>query len=101
LINGKADEVLDRLTESAYDIVLIAGKPIDLSDHIARALKLLRSGGLLIIDRALWNDKLADPAQRDPDTVAMRGAIEGLASSEEFVGSLLPVGGGLLVAVKK
>jgi len=101
LINGKADEVLDRLTESAYDIVLIAGKPIDLADHITRALKLLRRGGLLIIDRALWNDKLADPAQRDPDTVAIRGAIEGLANSEEFVGSLLPVGGGLLVAVKK
>jgi hypothetical protein len=31
----------------------------------------------------------------------MRGAIESLANSEEFVGSLLPVGGGLLVAVKK
>jgi predicted O-methyltransferase YrrM len=101
LINGRADEVLDRLTESAYDIVLIAGKPLELADHISRALKLLRSGGLLIIDRALWNDKLADPAQRDPDTVAMRGAIEALASNEDFVGSLLPVGGGLLVAVKK
>ena len=101
LINGRAGEVLDRLTESAYDIVLIAGKPLELSDHIARALTLLRTGGLLIIDRALWNDKLADPAQRDPDTVAMRSAMETLASSEEFIGSLLPVGGGLLVAVKK
>ena len=101
LINGRAGEVLNRLTESAYDIVLIAGKPLELSDHIARALTLLRTGGLLIIDRALWNDKLADPAQRDPDTVAMRSAMETLASSEEFIGSLLPVGGGLLVAVKK
>ena len=101
LINGRAGEVLDRLTESAYDIVLIAGKPLELSVHIARALTLLRTGGLLIIDRALWNDKLADPAQRDPDTVAMRSAMETLASSEEFIGSLLPVGGGLLVAVKK
>ena len=101
LINGRAGEVLDRLTESAYDIVLIAGKPLELSDHIDRALTLLRTGGLLIIDRALWNDKRADPAQRDPDTVAMRSAMETLASSEEFIGSLLPVGGGLLVAVKK
>lgn len=100
LINGRADEVLDRLTESAYDIVLIAGKPADLNGNISRALTLLRIGGVLIIDRALWNDKLADPAQRDPDTVAMRGAVEALAVGEEFIGSLLPVGGGLLVAVK-
>jgi predicted O-methyltransferase YrrM len=100
LINGRADEVLDRLTESAYDIVLIASKPAELSGNISRALTLLRTGGVLIIDRALWNDKLADPAQRDPDTVAMRGSVEALAISEEFTGSLLPVGGGLLVAVK-
>ena len=100
LINGRADEVLDRLTESAYDIVLIASKPVELGENIARALALLRIGGMLIIDRALWNDKVADPAQRDPDTVAMRGTIESLAVSEDFVGSLLPVGGGLLVAVK-
>jgi predicted O-methyltransferase YrrM len=100
LINGRADEVLDRLTESAYDIVLIASKPVDLAGNISRALTLLRTGGVLIVDRALWNDKLADPAQRDPDTVAMRGAVEALAVGEEFIGSLLPVGGGLLVAVK-
>jgi predicted O-methyltransferase YrrM len=100
LINGRADEVLDRLTESAYDIVLIAAKPLDLNANISRALTLLRTGGVLIIDRALWNDKLADPAQRDPDTVAMRVAVEAIAAGEEFIGSLLPVGGGLLVAVK-
>ena len=100
LINGRANEVLERLTESAYDIVLIAGKPMELSANISRALTLLRTGGVLIIDRALWNDKLADPAQRDPDTMSMREAIEALATGEDFVGSLLPVGGGLLVAVK-
>jgi len=100
LINGRANEVLDRLTESAYDIVLIAGKPLELSANISRALTLLRTGGVLIIDRALWNDKLADPAQRDPDTMSMRQAIEALANGEDFVGSLLPVAGGLLVAVK-
>lgn len=100
LINGRANEVLDRLTESAYDIVLIAGKPLELSANISRALILLRTGGVLIIDRALWNDKLADPAQRDPDTMSMREAIEALAKGDYFVGSLLPVAGGLLVAVK-
>jgi predicted O-methyltransferase YrrM len=61
----------------------------------------LRPGGLLIIDRALWNDKLADPAQHDPETSAIRGVVENLALNEDLIGALLPVGGGLLVAVKK
>lgn len=101
LIHGNPQEVLDRLTEIAYDIVLISGKPLALEAHVERSLKLLRPGGLLIIDRALWNDKLADPAQKDPETVAIRGVIENLATNEDLQGSLIPMGGGLLVAVKR
>lgn len=101
LINGNPAEVVDRLTLNAYDISLIAGRPLELEQNIARALKLLRAGGLLIIDRALWNDKVADPAQVDAETVAVRKALESIAENEELVGTLLPVGGGLLVAVKR
>ena len=101
LIHGNSQEVIDRLTESAYDLVLISGKPLELSAHLDRAQKLLRPGGLLIIDRALWNDKLADPTQHDPETSAIRGVVENLALNEDLIGALLPVGGGLLVAVKK
>lgn len=101
LIHGNPQEVLDRLTEAAYDIVLISGRPLELQSHVDRAMKLLSPSGLLIIDRALWNDKLADPNQTDAETTAARGVIESLASNEDLIGALLPVGGGLLVAVKK
>ncbi len=101
LIHGNPQEVLDRLTEAAYDIVLISGRPLELQSHVDRAMKLLSPSGILIIDRALWNDKLADPNQTDAETTAVRGVIESLASNEDLIGALLPVGGGLLVAVKK
>jgi predicted O-methyltransferase YrrM len=64
-------------------------------------MHLLRPGGLLIIDRALWNDKLADSNQQDAETSAVRGVVEALATNEDLIGALLPVGGGLLVAVKR
>jgi len=101
LINGRSEEVLDRLTEDAYDIVFISPRPLELSAHIERAVLLLRKGGLLIIDRALWNDKLADPAQRDPETVALRGALNEIHEDERLHATLLAVGGGLLVASKR
>lgn len=101
LINGNPAEVVDRLTPAAYDIVFISGRPLELESNIGRALTLLRAGGLLIIDRALWNDKVADPAQQDAETSAVRKAIEGLAEHDQLTGTLLPVGGGLLVAVKQ
>jgi predicted O-methyltransferase YrrM len=101
LINGRVDEVLDRLTEGAYDLVFVSSRPVELEGHIAAGVKLLRKGGLLVIDNALWNEKLADPAQRDADTVAIRSAVEHFADNDGFISSLLPVGGGLLVSVKR
>ena len=100
LINGNPEEVLERLTEGAYDIAFISARPLDLANNIDHATKLLRTGGLLIIDRALWNDKVADPAQRDAESMAVRGAVESLANHENLTGSLLPIGGGLLIMVK-
>jgi predicted O-methyltransferase YrrM len=99
LINGRTDEVLGRLTEGGYDLVFIADKVRSLDTHISTARSLLRPGGLLVIDRALWNDRIADPSQRDDGTVAMRTAHAAIADDESFVSSLLPIGGGLLVAV--
>ena len=101
LINGKVSEVLDRLTEYAYDIVLISGRPTELEANVESALTLLRQGGLLIIDRALWSSKVADPSQRDADTVAVRDVVKSLATHAELTGSLIAMGDGLLVAVRK
>ena len=70
------------------------------SDYVEEAARLLRAGGVLAIDNALWHDKVADPAQRDPDTIAIRGVVTALAVDERFLPALLPVGDGLLTAVR-
>lgn len=99
LINGRIDEVLERLTEGGYDIALVSSKVTDIDKHLTAARNLLRPGGLLIIDQALWQDRVADPSQRDADTVAMREAHQRVQDTDGLTGALLPVGGGLLVAV--
>lgn len=99
LINGNIHEVLTRLTEGGYDIAFISGRPVDLERHIVAVRTLLRRGGLLIIDQALWRDRVADLSQRDADTMAMRGAHEAIRQDEGLISALLPIGTGLLIAV--
>ena len=99
LINGRTDEVLSRLTEGGYDLVFIADKVRSLESHIGTALSLLRPGGILVIDRALWSDRIADPSQRDDGTVAMRAAHARVHEDEDLISTLIPIGGGLLIAV--
>ncbi len=67
----------------------------------SQALRLLRPGGVVAFDNALWHDRVADPAQRDPDTVAIREVGRAVLDDEQLVPALLPVGDGLLVAVKR
>lgn len=100
LINGRALEVLPRLTDGAYDLVLIDAVKSEYPQYVDEAIRLLRPGGLLVMDNALWHDKVADPTQRDADTVAVREAGRAIRENDQLTAVLLPLGDGLLAAVK-
>lgn len=100
LIAGSALEVLPRLTDGHYDIVFADGEKTEYADYLAEALRLLKPGGLVAFDNALWHDRVADPAQRDTETVSIRELGKAVHEHEALVPVLLPVGDGLLIAQK-
>jgi predicted O-methyltransferase YrrM len=63
-------------------------------------VRLLRSGGVLAFDNVLWRGQVADPAHRDPVTVALRDVARAVRDDERLVPVLLPLGNGLLAAAK-
>lgn len=99
LITGRALDVLPRLTDGAYDLVLLDADKRDFDAYLEQALRLLRPGGVLAVDNALWHDKVADPAQRDETTTAIREMGKRVRENERLVPAMLPTGDGLLVAV--
>ncbi len=101
LIAGRALDVLPRMAARGYDMMVIDAPADEIPDYLDHALRVLRPGGLIVIAHALWHDQVADPAQRDEQTVMMRELAKVLASSEQFVPAMLPVGDGLLAAVKR
>jgi predicted O-methyltransferase YrrM len=101
LINGPALEVLPRLTSAAYDLVFVDALKREYVDYLGEALRILRPGGLVAFDNALWRGKVADPMVRDEDTLALRRLGGMLRDEETLVPILLPVGDGLLVALKR
>lgn len=99
LIAGRALEVLPRLTDGAYDLVLIDADKSEYALYFEQALRLLRPGGVIAIDNALWHDRVADPAQRDAETVALRDLVTMVRAHEGLTPALVPSGDGLLLAV--
>ncbi len=100
LIAGAALDVLPRMTEGRYDLVFVDGDKQEYPGYLEQAVRLLRVGGVVAIDNTLWHDRVADPANRDPDTAAIRETLAAVRDSSELVPVLLPVGDGLLVARK-
>jgi predicted O-methyltransferase YrrM len=98
LITGRALEVLPRLTDGAYDIVFVDGDKSEYPAILAQAKRLLRVGGLAIFDNVLWSGRVADPAKRDAETVALRDTTTSVKADDDWMPALLTVGDGLLVA---
>ena len=74
---------------------------LEYAEYVEEGLRLLRHGGVLAVDNALWHDRTADGSNIDRETEAIRNALSAVKDNEDLVASLLPVGDGLLVAVKR
>ena len=101
LITSDYLEVMRKLADRAYDLVVFRGNPEDILDVIDEAHRILRVGGILAIDHFYGGGKVPDPAQRDPKTVALRDAGKFLKSQNEHWSiSINPIGDAVLLATK-
>jgi predicted O-methyltransferase YrrM len=101
LITNSVMDVMTKLTDRAYDLVVYRHNPEDLSYAISEAHRILRSGGVFVIDNFFGGGKVPDPAQRDPKTIALREAGKIIkADTQSWMSALITVGDGLLLATK-
>jgi predicted O-methyltransferase YrrM len=97
LINGMGLEVLPRLTDGGYDLVFVDAEPDDHPRYLEEAVRLLRVGGIVVLDDSV----VAGPAAADgPGPVELREAAGQARTDDRLVPMLLPLGNGLLAAVK-
>jgi predicted O-methyltransferase YrrM len=99
LISGHAIEIVGKLADHNYDLIILRS-PEDLFDLSQESFRLLKMNGALIIDNAMDSGRVADPTQRDFATIARRDAIKAIKEDLRWSSALLPVGGGVLVATK-
>ena len=99
VITGKLIEVVGKLADNAYELVVIRAA-VDLFEIVHESYRLLKPGGLLLIDHVLSGGKVADPTQRDPESIARRDAIKVIKEDDRWACTVIPIGAGLLVANK-
>ena len=84
-----------------FDFAFIDADKEAYDSYYELCLKLLRPGGLIAIDNALWNGRVAEPSAADTSTLAIRALNAKVAADSRVSSSLVPIGDGLLLARKK
>lgn len=100
-ITGRATEVLPRMNEAAYDIVLVDADPENVLEYVAHGLRLVRAGGTVLIPRVLNGGRTADPVTRDEVTRAYRSLVQETQQSPAVLAALSTLGEGLLQLVSR
>ncbi len=96
------DALLAKKQAGRFDFVFIDADKINNDAYYERALKLLRPGGIVAIDNALWGGSVLDTRHwRDRDTRAIRALNRKIHRDERVTVSMLPVGDGLTLACKR
>lgn len=95
------DELLAEGQAGQFDLAFIDADKNNYGHYVERAIELLRTGGLLLIDNVLWDGKVADPAVDDKDTAAIRSLNSKMHKDERLTLSMIPVGDGLTLGRKR
>jgi predicted O-methyltransferase YrrM len=100
LIMGQALDVLPRLTDGGYDLVFVDAAKPEYPRYLETGVRLLRPGGVIAFDNALGNGQVVNPTHRDPSSVALRALATMVRNDETLVPLMLPLGDGLLLALR-
>ena len=95
------DALLASGEEERFDVAFIDADKENYAGYYERALALVRRGGLIIVDNVLWGGSVIEPAKQDPDTVAIRAFNTMIHGDARVDLSLVPIGDGLTLAMKR
>ncbi len=102
---GPAADTLDRVladgNDESFDFAFIDADKTGYDGYYERCLALLRPGGVIVIDNALWRGSVADSANFSDDTKAIRALNDKVSRDPRVEAYLAPVGDGVHLAWKK
>jgi predicted O-methyltransferase YrrM len=95
---GPAVESLAQLEDDSFDLAFIDADKPGYDAYYSGCLRVVRPGGLILIDNVLQSGRVTDPAVDDESVVAIRALNERIAADERVDIVLLPLADGLTMA---
>ena len=95
---GPAIQSLEKMKRFSFDMVFIDADKVNYPKYHKIALKLLKIGGIGVLDNMLWSGKVIDPL--DKESIALRETAELIINNDRLSPLLLPVRDGVMIYYK-
>ncbi|KAM3211187.1 hypothetical protein ACQJBY_064786 [Aegilops geniculata] len=92
--------LLDRGEASSYDFAFVDADKRMYEEYFELLLKLVRVGGLIVMDNVLWYGRVAEPLVNDPKTISIRDFNKKLLEDKRITISMVPIGDGMTICRK-
>lgn len=86
---------------NSYDFAFIDADKESYEDYYELCLRLVRRGGVIMLDNMLWGGSVADPTQQSLSTRILRNLNRKIVGDHRVDCSLVPIGDGLMLVTKK
>ncbi len=96
-----ATETLTTLDDDSFDLAFIDADKPGYDAYYEGCLRVVRPGGLILIDNVLWSGRVVDAAEDDESTRMIRALNEKIASDDRVDHVILPIGDGLTIARRR
>ena len=102
---GPAEDTMKHLIAEgdgeSFDLMFIDADKTGYAAYYELGLRLLRSGGLMLIDNMLWSGRVADENEADENTEALRDLARHIHDDKRVDMTLATIGDGLSIVVKR
>ena len=92
---GPAILSLEKMKRFSFDMVFTDADKVNYPKYHKIALKLLKIGGIGVLDNMLWSGKVIDPL--DKESIALRETAELIINNDRLSPPLLPVRDGVMI----
>lgn len=101
VIDGRGDDVLRSIAPASVDAVFLDADKGGYAGYVEHAARILRPGGMLLVDNAFAFGQVLDEAPEDREAPAIQAFNEKLARDRRFRALIVPIGDGLWVGARR
>ncbi|XP_054654037.1 catechol O-methyltransferase domain-containing protein 1-like [Dunckerocampus dactyliophorus] len=95
------NELLAAGGNGTFDFVFIDADKANYDGYYEKSLELIRKGGIIVVDNVLWGGRVVDPAPDDATSRTLDALNKKLHKDQRIHLSMITVGDGLTIAIKR